>query len=172
MCKVKNKMMETGDDALALVFFADHGCVYFNLYYNTLPFSICNNFVLTLSLLVLTFQFILALLTLPTAHVYLQPSCDINARTTVRLTSLHIAAHEGHIKVVERLVGFGADLNITTDEGNTPLHIALGRNNMTPPTEESPRIKAVRLTCLKTNFSVKLYITTILSIENLGTFLS
>ena len=73
----------------------------------------------------------------------LQPQCDINACTKTRLTALHIAVHEGHIKVVERLVGFGADLNTTTGDGNTALHLALGRNTMTPPTEESPRIKAV-----------------------------
>ena len=74
----------------------------------------------------------------------LQPECDINARTNNRLTALHIAVHEGHVKLVERLVGFGADLNITTSDGNTALHLALGRNTMAMPTEESPKIKAVR----------------------------
>ena len=74
----------------------------------------------------------------------LQPQCDINALTKTRLTALHLAVHEGHVKVVERLVGFGADLNITTSDGNTALHLALGRNTMTTPTEESPKIKAVR----------------------------
>ena len=49
------------------------------------------------------------------------------------------------MKVVERLVGFGADLNKTTDDGNTALHIALGRNNMALPTDETPKIKAVRV---------------------------
>lgn len=74
----------------------------------------------------------------------LQPQCDIDARTKNRLTALHIAVHEGHVKVVERLVGFGADLNITTADGNTVLHLALGRNTMATPTEDSPKIKAVR----------------------------
>lgn len=74
----------------------------------------------------------------------LQPECDINARTNNRLTALHIAVHEGHVKLVERLVGFGADLNITTSDGNTALHLALGRDTMATPTEESPKIKAVR----------------------------
>ena len=77
--------------------------------------------------------------------IYIQPRCEINALTKSRLTALHIAVHEGHVKVVERLVGFGADLNMTTDDGNTPLHLALGRNNMTSPTDGSPRIKAVRI---------------------------
>ena len=49
------------------------------------------------------------------------------------------------MKMVERLVGFGANLNKTTDDGNTALHITLGRNNMAPPTDETPKIKAVRV---------------------------
>lgn len=74
----------------------------------------------------------------------LQPQCDINVRTKTRLTALHLAVHEGHVKVVERLVGFGANLNATSGDGNTALHLALGRSTMTTPTEESPKIKAVR----------------------------
>ena len=75
----------------------------------------------------------------------IQPRCDINARAKTRLTALHIAVHEGHVKLVERLVGFGADLDLTTSDGNTALHIALGRNNMSPPTMDSPKIRAVRM---------------------------
>ena len=76
-----------------------------------------------------------------------QHACDINAKTKYeKLTPLHIAVHEGCIKAVELLVGFGADLNVVTTDGNTPLHLALGRGTMSPPLEETPEIKEVRNT--------------------------
>ena len=59
------------------------------------------------------------------------------------LTPLHIAVHEGHVRIVERLVGFGADLNVATKEGNTALHLALGRKIMSEPDERTPFIKKV-----------------------------
>lgn len=74
----------------------------------------------------------------------LQPNCDINAKDDSGLTALHIAVHEGHTKMVERLVGYGADLNCTTEEGNTPLHLTLGRNTMLPPSHLTPEIMQVR----------------------------
>lgn len=74
----------------------------------------------------------------------LQPNCDINAKDDSGLTALHIAVHEGHTKMVERLVGYGADLNCTTEEGNTPLHLTLGRNTMLPPSHLTPEIMKVR----------------------------
>lgn len=74
---------------------------------------------------------------------YLQELCDINARNMTQLTPLHLALQEGQIEAVERLIGYGADLNYKTRDGNTPLHIALGRNNMRKPSERTPQIKKV-----------------------------
>ena len=71
-----------------------------------------------------------------------QPSCDVNAKDSGDLTPLHIAAHEGYPVMVERLVGYGADLNSTT-EGTTCLHLTLGRSSMAAPSELSPRILEV-----------------------------
>ena len=75
---------------------------------------------------------------------------SISAKDDSNLTALHLAVHEGHTKMVERLVGYGADLNCTTEEGNTPLHLALGRNTMLPPSHLTPEIMKVRssLFCL------------------------
>lgn len=72
-----------------------------------------------------------------------QPNCDVNVKDTDGLTALHIAAHEGYPAMVERLVGYGADLSSTTSDGNTPLHLTLGRNTMIAPSELSPRILEV-----------------------------
>lgn len=73
----------------------------------------------------------------------MQPSCDIDARNAEKLTSLHIAVHEGYIKIVERLVGFGANLNATDEDGNTPLHFALVRDTMQQPSNDTPQVKKV-----------------------------
>ena len=59
------------------------------------------------------------------------------------LTPLHIAAHEGYPVMVERLVGYGADLNSTSSEGNTPLHLTLGRRSMAAPSALCPHILEV-----------------------------
>ena len=72
-----------------------------------------------------------------------QPNCDVNVKDTDGLTALHIAAHEGYPAMVERLVGYGADLSSTTSDGNTPLHLTLGRNTMIAPSALSPRILEV-----------------------------
>ena len=61
-----------------------------------------------------------------------QSACNINLKTLTDLTALHVAAHEGHATGVELLVGYGADLNVAVDNGNTALHLILAKNNMKP----------------------------------------
>ena len=51
--------------------------------------------------------------------------------------------HEGDIKIVERLVGFGADVNNPAERGITPLHLALGRDTMQQPSDGTPQIMKV-----------------------------
>ena len=86
--------------------------------------------------------------------ILLQHACDLNAKTRYdKLTPLHIAVHEGCIKAVELLVGFGADLNVVTTDGNTPLHLALGRGTMRAPSEDTPEIKEVMDT--KSHFELR-----------------
>ena len=41
--------------------------------------------------------------------------------------ALHIAAEEEHIEVIKELIAAGADVNIATSNGNTPLHTASSR---------------------------------------------
>ena len=64
------------------------------------------------------------------------------------LTPLHIAVHEGHSAVVERLVGFGADVNAKAIGGNTVLHLGLARRRFVPPNEYTPQLLKVNI-CYK-----------------------
>lgn len=72
-----------------------------------------------------------------------QPSCDINARTKKRQTAVHVATEEGHVAVIEKLVGYGADLNAAAYDGGTPLRSAVTTCNMSSPDDASPQIKRV-----------------------------
>ena len=75
--------------------------------------------------------------------LFFQPSCDINILNQKHHTPLHIAVVKGHVGVVEKLVGYGADLDIAGPDGSTPLHLALGMDNMEQPSARTPAIKKV-----------------------------
>ncbi len=76
----------------------------------------------------------------------LQESCDIDARTEQLYTPLHAAVIKGYVKVVERLVGYGANLNVQDSDGDTPLHLTLDREKMKRPSQETPEIVKVQYT--------------------------
>ena len=104
---------------------------------------------------------------LTTSKCYLppQPSCDVNIKVPEELTALHIAAHKGHTLMVERLVGYAADINAADSDGNTPLHLALGCRTMATPSTLSPRILEVELhvhmyvyTCTMYMWNIYMYI--------------
>jgi ankyrin repeat protein len=51
--------------------------------------------------------------------------CDINAVNDAGDTALHMAARAGHLTVVRRLAGAGAQKNVRNGLGQTPLHAAV-----------------------------------------------
>jgi ankyrin repeat protein len=53
----------------------------------------------------------------------------VNARTSNGTTALHLAAHEGHVAVINVLVALGAELETRSHGGYTPLHCAAGGNH-------------------------------------------
>ena len=63
--------------------------------------------------------------------------------TREKQTPLHLAVHQGHLGVVERLVGYGANLNVQDSNGDTPLHIALVRDNEDVISSNTPQLKKV-----------------------------
>ena len=70
-------------------------------------------------------------------------------------TALHLAVHQGHLGIVERLVGYGAKLNIQDTNGDTPLHIALVRGDAELLTVDTPQMKKVSLTIIWVVYIVK-----------------
>ena len=62
----------------------------------------------------------------------------------MKRTPLHVATIEGNCNVIEKLVGFGADLNHVDNDGNTPLHIAFIKKT-TKPLTDAPEMTKVSL---------------------------
>jgi E3 ubiquitin-protein ligase mind-bomb len=58
-------------------------------------------------------------------------------------TALHIAVHQGHTRIVERLVGFGINLNVQDATGDTALHTALSKTSVDMLSAETPQLKKV-----------------------------
>ena len=74
----------------------------------------------------------------------LQPSCNLESLTEGGSTALHLAVIQGYPAVVERLVGYGADVNATLEDGNAPVHILLAKpGNMKEPSEDTPEMMKV-----------------------------
>ena len=67
----------------------------------------------------------------------------MNEVTETGQTALHIAVHQGHARIVERLVGFGINLDLQDSDGDTALHIALSRDNAKTLSAETPQLKKV-----------------------------
>jgi ankyrin repeat protein len=54
---------------------------------------------------------------------------DVNQRSILGNTPLHIAAVSGDVREGELLLKSGADPNVHGEYGNTPLHEAVGQRN-------------------------------------------
>ena len=61
---------------------------------------------------------------------------------------MHVATGEGHIRSVECLVGYGADVEVKDDKGITPLHLVMAKKNMKPLSPLTPHLNQVIFTCL------------------------
>ncbi|WP_264729841.1 ankyrin repeat domain-containing protein [Wolbachia endosymbiont (group B) of Episyrphus balteatus] len=60
--------------------------------------------------------------------LFLEKGADIHTKATGKYagyTSLHFAAEKNHLDIVKLLLDYRADVNAKTDEGNTPLSLAL-----------------------------------------------
>lgn len=69
----------------------------------------------------------------------------MEARNSTLLTPFLIAVISGSLRVLERLVGYGADLSAVDEDGDNALHLVI-RNSSTEyelPTDECPEIKKV-----------------------------
>lgn len=60
-------------------------------------------------------------------------------------TALHLAIHQGHDRVVERLVGYGAELDLQDGDGDTALHLAFMREGSDGLSAETPQLNKVMI---------------------------
>ena len=51
--------------------------------------------------------------------------CMLTCPTVIQVTPLHLAASEGHLKVINVLLKKGADVSKTNQEGNNALDLAI-----------------------------------------------
>ena len=58
-------------------------------------------------------------------------------------SALHLAVHQGHARIVERLVGFGINLDLQDSDGDTALHMALSKQTANTLSAETPQLKKV-----------------------------
>ncbi|XP_029434484.1 E3 ubiquitin-protein ligase MIB2 isoform X2 [Rhinatrema bivittatum] len=56
--------------------------------------------------------------------------CDVNLRNNRLQSPLHLAVTQGHTGLLQLLVQEGADVNAEDEDGDTPMHIALERQQL------------------------------------------
>nr|XP_033777263.1 E3 ubiquitin-protein ligase MIB2 isoform X1 [Geotrypetes seraphini]XP_033777264.1 E3 ubiquitin-protein ligase MIB2 isoform X1 [Geotrypetes seraphini]XP_033777265.1 E3 ubiquitin-protein ligase MIB2 isoform X1 [Geotrypetes seraphini]XP_033777267.1 E3 ubiquitin-protein ligase MIB2 isoform X1 [Geotrypetes seraphini]XP_033777268.1 E3 ubiquitin-protein ligase MIB2 isoform X1 [Geotrypetes seraphini]XP_033777269.1 E3 ubiquitin-protein ligase MIB2 isoform X1 [Geotrypetes seraphini] len=56
--------------------------------------------------------------------------CDVNLRNNRLQSPLHLAVTQGHAGLLQLLVREGADVNAEDEDGDTPMHIALERQQL------------------------------------------
>ncbi|CAN0505543.1 unnamed protein product [Ectocarpus sp. 8 AP-2014] len=62
---------------------------------------------------------------LPDGFTEIDRRCDENG-----VTALMCAANKGYLRIVRVLLRFGADVSVSTDDGHTALHFAIGGRNL------------------------------------------
>ena len=58
---------------------------------------------------------------------------------------MHIATQRGYSRILEYLVGYGADVNVADNNGNTTLHVITTNKDMMPPSPDgqTPELEKV-----------------------------
>ncbi|WP_264338859.1 ankyrin repeat domain-containing protein [Wolbachia endosymbiont (group A) of Cheilosia soror] len=69
---------------------------------------------------------------LDTSRAILNLNANIEAKTNVGETPLHIANAYGQLKIIELFIDKRANIEAKTNDGLTPLHVAIQHNNTTP----------------------------------------
>ena len=67
----------------------------------------------------------------------------VDARAETGHTPLHGALMKNHSRLVELLIGYGADPTIADGDNDTSLHVALSNENMEHPSDDTPELNKV-----------------------------
>ena len=75
-----------------------------------------------------------------------QTTCNLNAKNYLKqMTPLRLAVSREHSRMVEVLVGYGADVNTACSDGHTPLHVVTTNKDMKKPTPKTQQLQRVRI---------------------------
>ena len=74
-----------------------------------------------------------------------QGQANIEIRNNRQQTPLLLAVSQGHTSILELLVAKGADVNVEDEDGDTCIHLALMRHNVSTEREDSPMLDSVSL---------------------------
>ena len=61
------------------------------------------------------------------------------------MTPLHLVVEREHSRIVEVLVGYGADVNMACSDGHTPLHVVTTNKDLKKPTPQTQQLQRVRI---------------------------
>ena len=73
----------------------------------------------------------------------IQEQCAVNAMAETGHTPLHGAVMKDQSRMVELLLGHGADPTISDSDGDTPLHMALNNEDLHHPSDRTPELNKV-----------------------------
>ena len=76
----------------------------------------------------------------------MQTDCMVDVTAEIGHTPLHAAILKNHSRLVELLIGYGADPTIADEGGSTPLYFALDNEDLDAPSEDTPELNKVSLT--------------------------
>ena len=68
----------------------------------------------------------------------------VDAKADTGHTPLHGAVMKDHSRIVELLIGYGADPTITDSDDDTPLHSALDNSDLHLPTDDTHELNKAR----------------------------
>ena len=91
-----------------------------------------------------SFSQILSHNTIFSVYMLCQQNCQVDAKTDKGYTALHGSILSGTLKITEKLLKYGADVNAQDNDGDTPMHLLnVSLDEMKPVTADVPELMKV-----------------------------